>query len=141
MNKLRAYRGFYKFDYDEISNCALIFAHSAKEAKKMFRRYSLEQYEFVDIGEYIEIKIEWIKPWEELNPPYEEYKPFEDSKLSEVEKNHIKNNQSFITSPQTCKHCGSGTEYINENGLCSYCAENLRDRMERLEHERIMNSE
>lgn len=79
----------------------LIFANSAKEAKKLFWKNSI----MLDIDEYIDMKVILIKD-----------KPF-------LEKEKKYDYPHIVEFPTTCWRCDMWGEEIGEDGLCDDCRE------------------
>jgi len=103
---MKAYMGFSKEGGPSEGAC-LIFAHNAREALKLARPF-LDSW--FNLG-FTDSKVKLIKDAEyffktEANP-----------------KKLAKDEAHIITSPRVCKQCETWGDELDNNGLCSECAD------------------
>ena len=98
---MKAYMG-YSRQLGSEEGAVLIFAHNAKEAKRLAWESNVFDY-----GWYIDLVVRWLK-----NEPY----LFKQMRL---------NIPHVIVFPKTCDKCKMwGTGEIGEDGICESCREN-----------------
>lgn len=113
MNK-RKLRPYIVYEEDPEYGACLVFAHTAREAKKMGYEV-LKDWNWV--AEWIDARVRWLKKSDFL------YEQDADKEKLENGTPHV------IESPKSCPACGRWGFKLSKNGLCRPCA------LKRYQHE------
>jgi hypothetical protein len=98
--KMKMYMG-YSEAMGSCEGAVLIFANTAKEAMRIFRKADP-----LDIGEFTDFRVSWIKD-----------KPF-------LEKEKLHDYPHIVECPKLCSKCDMwGVSKIGEDGICDSCRE------------------